>query len=217
MMRHGDCPRCGDDALTSYNPACSVFLAWVALEDPRAAEAMGGAIDEVRESLIEQGGWVDASRGNPFVRMAEEVEAQLAPGEAFTVNGGVITLLPRPPISTTIGIAAENLQPGDLVEYTLGGPPTQPVRRISVDRIDSRIIIGTAGEPIEVPRNGRLPRGFTLYAPRHPGGWPYVEEDAITTSRQHSDARGMGAVEDEARTRNEERALEGYLLESVTV
>ena len=62
----------------------------------------------------------------------------------------------------------------------------------------ARTVIGLNGAPVEVPRNGRLPAGFTLWPPRAAAGWPYVEEDVVTRSRQDSDARGMEAVEQEA-------------------
>jgi len=167
---------------------CRVATAWRALGDPRGAEDIERAHEEAlrehrdrlpytarhmsdlnRQQVLDHytlstfhetggrvGEWVDASRGNPFVRLAEEQ------------------------------VAAQ------------------------------RRVLNLAGVEIGVPGDARPPQGFSLMPPREPFGIPYVAPDAAVRSRFTSDARGMEAVEAEARALHSIRLDHLLSIEAVT-
>lgn len=52
------CSGCEARAADAHLPDCRVFLAWAALDDPRASEAIGAAFDRARPPPPYVGGWV---------------------------------------------------------------------------------------------------------------------------------------------------------------
>ena len=181
------CPDCFESTYEAHGPACKVTAAWRALGDPRgAADIERTHVEALREhrrrfprtaaDLTERlfaAGGIDLDM--------DEVHAATRLTDA-SVNAGARLLSigtgiePQPwdvrayqTSETILGVAAENLEAGCRIEYRLGGPPTQPVRRFA-----------------DIPND----RPLFLMAQRH-----------------ESDARGMEAVEAEARLANAGRAF----------
>lgn len=124
---------------------CRIAAAWRALGDPRGAADIERAHEEALREQERRTARVPVGvRRDGRIAFADELEGT-GEGLRDIVTTGVVTMGVAPSPNELermygtrypIGIAAENLRPGDLVEYRLGGPPTQPVRRASPSPAD---------------------------------------------------------------------------------
>lgn len=194
-----DSPNCaGCTAVSVWNDAddahardCPIAAAWRALGDPR------GAADIERA-------WEEA------LTMARQRSD--GPHDAAALLAVMARMNPNP----YVGIAAEDLPEGATVEFGLGGSPTQPVRRVDMNgaRIERAWDAalreqGALANALADDRRRRAGYHFACIvcggdggAGRMPPG-PPCEACGGTGRREaariKSDARGMEAVEDEAR------------------
>lgn len=172
-----DCHRFHD---LHHEPDCRVFLAWAALDDPRAAEAIGAAFDRARPVLV------DAMRGNPYVRLAEEMG------------------LPR--IGTAEYVGAQGVLVNGVVLPAEGdwSPHRTRAHRLSESRVRRATPFRRVAESEQAARErmliGSVDTSDAMAAS------PLVSDEiilrAVASARAQSDARGMEAVEDEARNLN---------------
>lgn len=198
MFEHdaaGVCPRCDAPMGEVHNLtsriesiglrfSCPVTAAWRALGDPR------GAADIERA-------WEEALRQNVrlFPQWARTAQMRPLSPEALVALG-----------PSSIGIAAEDLPEGATVEFTLGGPPTQPVRLSPFHEVGGQLIHRSILVPMGSDRT-HWPDGSPRATPcnrkacerREQESEYYVGQATYSAQRSESDARGMEAVEDEAR------------------
>lgn len=189
------CVECGSDSYSAHFGPCLVAAAWRALGDPRGAEDIERAHEEALASNRRRPAraWMDGDQPVAIGEIREGQAVLVVPRPA-----GVFRLASESQAAAQARIDGQNYFPTGESQAAL-----ERARARASQAAQVRAVIGLNGELVEVPRNGRPPAGFSLWASRHQGGWPYVEEDAITASRRASDARGMEAVEDEARQLNE--------------
>ncbi len=192
----------------SHLPRCTIAAAWRALGDPRGAQDIERAHEEAlreqdgrgvhcRAEVPRAGGLVaectrprghlgacastSSSARLPMSRAVERAQ-MIAESDRVLREAGMVSPMER------FRLTSESQQAAQLREGAAPGFPRA-----------MRWVLGVDGAEHSVPIGAPIPAGFTLMPPSRPGGLPYLTPDAINRSRLASDARGMAAVEDEAR------------------
>jgi hypothetical protein len=185
------CAGCGaaDPAshhVVSWSPQgttfCRVFTAWAALDDPRAAEAIGAAFDRARPLVVDVGGGFGLRMRTPeeMGLTAEQVEALNRPIDRSVWLDDGSTADP----AADYRRAVEHLSG----TYRLASESQQAARERQNEWID-RMPYPMRG--LETYGDASLPRPDSLLAF---ASWAA----AVNATRDVSDARGMEAVEAEA-------------------
>lgn len=166
---YGSCERCAAYDGEPHARDCPIAAAWRALGDPRGA----ADIERAHEEALRQ----NARLFPQWTRPGADEQAALNPRhvvQPWDVRAYQTS-------ETILGIAATDLRAGDHVEYRLGGPPTQPIRRAEARAWEAEM-------RAEQVRTEESIAARTIRRAM----W----------SREQSDARGMEQVEAEARARH---------------